>query len=156
MAASAAFATTILEQQTEIAALGHDWDESVVTKEPTCTEDGTKLYTCQRCGETNTETIPATGHSYEESWNSDGENHWRVCQVLRRPREEAAHSWKWVVDQEPSGTQAGKQHQECTVCGARGEERDHPDGNRFPTLETARNTAYRWWTASPKKRWKIR
>ena len=113
---------TILEQQTEIAALGHDWDESVVTKEPTCTEDGTKLYTCQRCGETNTETIPATGHSYEESWNSDGENHWRVCQVCGARGEEAAHSWKWVVDQEPSGTQAGKQHQECTVCGARGEE----------------------------------
>ena len=113
---------TILEQQTEIAALGHDWDEGVVTKEPTCTEDGTKLYTCQRCGETNTETIPATGHSYEESWNSDGENHWRVCQVCGARGEEAAHSWKWVVDQEPNGTQAGKQHQECTVCGARGEE----------------------------------
>ena len=113
---------TILEQQTEIAALGHDWDESVVTKEPTCTEDGTKLYTCQRCGETNTETIPATGHSYEENWNSDGENHWRVCQVCGARGEEAAHSWKWVVDQKPNGTQAGKQHQECTVCGARGEE----------------------------------
>ena len=112
----------ILVEQTVIAALGHDWDESVVTKEPTCTEDGTKLYTCQRCGETNTETIPATGHSYEESWNSDGENHWRVCQVCGARGEEAAHSWKWVVDQKPNGTQAGKQHQECTVCGARGEE----------------------------------
>ena len=31
--------------------------------EPTCTEDGSVTYTCE-CGETYTEVLPATGHSY--------------------------------------------------------------------------------------------
>ena len=42
-------------------ALGHAWDEGKVTKEPTETETGVKTFTCTRCGETKTETIPATG-----------------------------------------------------------------------------------------------
>ena len=105
-----------------VAALDHAWDAGVVTKEPTCTEAGEMTYTCSRCENTKTETIPATGHSYEESWSSDGTNHWHACQVCGDRSEEAAHSWKWVVDQEPNGTKPGKQHQECTVCGDRGQE----------------------------------
>ena len=46
---------------TYIDALGHDWDEGKVTKQPTETETGVKTYTCTRCDETKTETIPATG-----------------------------------------------------------------------------------------------
>ncbi|MGN1307917.1 MAG: 5'-nucleotidase C-terminal domain-containing protein, partial [Faecousia sp.] len=42
----------------------HTWDEGKVTKEPTCTEEGEIVYTCERCGETKTETLPATGHNY--------------------------------------------------------------------------------------------
>ncbi len=42
-------------------ALGHAWDNGKVTKEPTETETGVKTFTCTRCGETKTETIPATG-----------------------------------------------------------------------------------------------
>ncbi|MBQ4093151.1 MAG: S-layer homology domain-containing protein, partial [Firmicutes bacterium] len=45
----------------EKAALGHDWNEGVITKEATTTATGVKTYTCKRvgCGETKTETIPA-------------------------------------------------------------------------------------------------
>ena len=42
-------------------ALGHDWDEGVVTKEPVSVDEpGIMTYTCQRegCGETRTEEIP--------------------------------------------------------------------------------------------------
>ena len=39
----------------------HIWDDGVVTLEPTCGKDGEILYTCEICGETNPETIPATG-----------------------------------------------------------------------------------------------
>ena len=42
-------------------ALGHDWDSGTVTKQPTATETGVRTYTCTRCHETKTETIPATG-----------------------------------------------------------------------------------------------
>ena len=45
-----------------MAALGHSY-ESIETA-PTCTEDGTIVYTCA-CGDSYTETIAALGHSYE-------------------------------------------------------------------------------------------
>jgi len=39
-------------------ALNHDWDEGVVTIEPTETSEGEMTFTCSRCGDTCTETIP--------------------------------------------------------------------------------------------------
>ena len=41
----------------------HNWGTGVVTKAATCTAAGVMTYTCV-CGETRTETIPATGHKY--------------------------------------------------------------------------------------------
>ncbi len=35
------------------------------TKEPTCTEDGEALLTCDLCGESHTEALPALGHTAE-------------------------------------------------------------------------------------------
>ena len=43
-------------------ALGHAWDNGKVTKEPTETETGVKTFTCTRCGETRTETMPVIPH----------------------------------------------------------------------------------------------
>ena len=42
----------------EIPALGHSWDEGVVTTRPTGAAEGVKTFTCLRCGETRTESIP--------------------------------------------------------------------------------------------------
>jgi len=47
-----------------VEALGHAWDDGVVTKEPTEYEDGVKTFTCERCLETRTETISALGHTH--------------------------------------------------------------------------------------------
>ena len=65
---------------TYVDALGHAWDNGKVTKEPTETETGLKTFTCTRCGETKTETIPATGvmdvtkmfTDVSHSWADDG------------------------------------------------------------------------------------
>ena len=43
---------------TYVDALGHAWDNGKVTKEPTATETGIRTYTCTRCHETKTESIP--------------------------------------------------------------------------------------------------
>ena len=45
--------------------LGDHVYESVVT-EPTCTADGSATYTCTACGDSYTETVAATGHSYSD------------------------------------------------------------------------------------------
>ncbi len=47
-----------------VEATGHTWDDGIVTTEATCTENGVMTYTCTVCGETKTEDINATGHSY--------------------------------------------------------------------------------------------
>lgn len=46
----------------------HIWDNGKVTKEPTCTEDGVKTFTCTRegCGETRTDSIKALGHDMDD------------------------------------------------------------------------------------------
>ena len=44
-----------------VGALGHAWDNGVVTMQPTETTEGVKTFTCTRCGEIKTESIPATG-----------------------------------------------------------------------------------------------
>ena len=50
-------------KDTYINALGHDY-KLTSEKAATCTTDGEKIYTCSRCGDTKTETVTATGHSY--------------------------------------------------------------------------------------------
>lgn len=72
----------------------HDWQpgdtEPVL---PTCTRDGSAVYTCSICGETKTEVLPAPGHS------------WQVKQSVSTQYDE-------------SGTliQEGYTLYECTVC----------------------------------------
>ena len=57
---------TKLEFGTVINKLGHTWDNGVITKEATETEEGVKTYTCKTCGETKTEKIPVTSHHWDQ------------------------------------------------------------------------------------------
>jgi len=67
---SDAAGTTVVEaEELVISALSHDWDEGVVTTEPTCTETGVKKYTCLRdSAHTYTEdiAIKADAHNWNE------------------------------------------------------------------------------------------
>ena len=54
------------ENRDQLDALGHAWDNGVVT-DPTCTAAGFTTFTCGTCQETKTEDgEAATGHSYTE------------------------------------------------------------------------------------------
>ncbi|MCD7881157.1 MAG: hypothetical protein LUG47_05755, partial [Clostridiales bacterium] len=56
------------ETKTEaIPAIGHTWDEGVVTTEPTTEAEGTMTYTCSVCGETYTESIAALESEQEDA-----------------------------------------------------------------------------------------
>ena len=46
---------------TYVDALGHAWDDGIITVQPTDENAGEKTLTCTRCGSTRTEVIPATG-----------------------------------------------------------------------------------------------
>ena len=57
----------IIQDGTEIAATGHDWDDGKITKEPTQTATGIKTYTCKTCKKTKEETIPMLkGHHWDQ------------------------------------------------------------------------------------------
>lgn len=46
------------------APKGHNWDNGVITKAATYTENGIKTFKCKDCGETRTEEIPALNKTY--------------------------------------------------------------------------------------------
>ena len=47
------------------APVEHDYSLENILIEATCTTDGSKAVECSLCGDTTTETIPATGHNHE-------------------------------------------------------------------------------------------
>ena len=49
-------------------------------------------------------------------WHSDDNNHWNTC-ACGAKLNEAAHTFEWVIDKQPTETEAGSKHEECTVCG---------------------------------------
>jgi DNA-directed RNA polymerase subunit RPC12/RpoP len=124
----------------EIAALGHAWDEGVVTTEPTCTETGVKTFTCTRCGETRTETIEALGHNLTKTEGKaatcaeTGNIAYWTCERCGKLFSDAegtteitlsdtvidalGHAWdEGVVTTEPTCTETGVQTFTCTRCG---------------------------------------
>ena len=49
--------------QLAISATGHEWSEWQTTKPATCTEDGLQKRVCEKCGEEESDTVIAAGHS---------------------------------------------------------------------------------------------
>ena len=96
----------------------HSWNEGVVTTEPTCTERGVKTYTCSTCDATKTEIVGATGHSFGDWTEKDGNEHTRVCSKCQTSETEA-HSWNnGEITLEPTCTENGTNTYTCTYCGA--------------------------------------
>lgn len=91
-----------------------DWELVTPATEET---DGLKKRVCKTCGFVDEEIIPKGHvHSYGRLWKSDDASHWHVCDCGAKA-EEAAHTFKWVVDKEATATEKGSKHEECEVCG---------------------------------------
>ena len=102
----------------EIAYEDHSWNDGVVTTEPTCAERGEKTYTCSTCDATKTEIVGATGHSFGDWTEKDGNEHTRICSKCQTSETEA-HSWNnGEITLEPTCTENGTNTYTCTYCGA--------------------------------------
>ena len=55
---------TYISGHEAVAALGHSYSDWTVTTAPDCENAGEQTHTCAVCGETETQSIAATGHSY--------------------------------------------------------------------------------------------
>ena len=75
-----------------VECTNHDWDEGVITTEPTCTKDGVKTYTCKDCKTTKTEEVKALGHDYSKDW---------------------------TIDKKATCTEEGSKSHHCTRCGSK-------------------------------------
>lgn len=114
----------------ETRKITHTWDSGKVTKEPTCTDKGTKTFTCTVCGETKKEDVKATGHKYSNDcdascnscgaersithdystkWSSNSEKHWHECNICGAKKDEQKHT--------PGAAATEKDSQTCTECG---------------------------------------
>ena len=104
------------------------------TKEPTCTEKGTKQGTCNTCGRVITESIPALGHNFSSTFNGyDNNNHWKKCSRCSATTGTAAHTKSWV-------TTDGTNHwQKCSSCGWTGTKSAH--SYTYTTTKAATCTA---------------
>ncbi len=51
----------------EVPASEHTWDDGVIDPDSTCNKEGTKTFTCSKCGDTRTEVVKVKGHTKGEA-----------------------------------------------------------------------------------------
>lgn len=61
--------------------------------------------------------LPKTDHSYGDGWQSSDAEHWHECAACHEKADAAGHTFKWVIDQDATETEAGYKHEECEICG---------------------------------------
>ena len=153
----------------EIPATGaHTWDNGTVTTEPTETTPGVRTFTCAVCGQTRTETIPATGaHDYQFTRNvaptctADGYDLYTCsgCGATEKRNSKPALGHKWdsgTVTTEPTETAPGVRTYTCTVCGevktevipATGAHTHKWDAGKVTTEPTATTPGVRTYTCT--------
>ena len=106
----------------------HTYGNAVITKQPTCTSEGTKTKTCTQCGATVTETIAKLSHSYTTTvvaptCTADGYTLHKcsVCGTSYKDNTTKAtgHSYgNSVITKQPTCTAEGTATKTCTKCNA--------------------------------------
>ena len=106
----------------------HTYGSAVITKQPTCTAEGTKTKTCTQCGATVTETIAKLSHSYTTTvvaptctTNGYTLHKCSVCGTSYKDNTTKAtgHSYgNSVVTKQPTCTSEGTAIKTCTKCNA--------------------------------------
>ena len=106
----------------------HTYGSAVITKQPTCTSEGTKTKTCTQCGATVTETIAKLSHSYTTTvvaptctTNGYTLHKCSVCGTSYKDSTTKAtgHSYgNSAVTKQPTCTAEGTKTKTCTKCNA--------------------------------------
>lgn len=96
----------------------HSYDSWTVAQEASCTQAGKRTRNCQYCGNTQTETIPITGHTFETGWHSNDSQHWRECVSCNEKSDTASHVWdNGTIISQADYNRDGVKNYTCTVCG---------------------------------------
>ncbi len=109
------------------AAMGHDWDEGIVTVEPTEDAVGEMTYTCERCGQTRTEIIPELEHEHrydavvtDPTCTAKGyTTHTCRCgdSYVDTYVDAVGHDMgEWTIVMEATCTEDGSERRDCSRC----------------------------------------
>ena len=112
------------DQHTRICECGeteyadHDWNDGVVTTEPTHLASGEKTYTCTECTATKTEDIPPIeGHTFGKWTKHNDAQHVRSCECGET--EYADHNWDdGTITTPATYEKEGVRTYECLDCEA--------------------------------------
>ena len=79
----------------------------------TCTE----AKKCEVCGQSYGDLNPSN-HTDLSDWKFDETGHWKDCADCNTTGiDNAAHTFDdWIIDKEPTATEAGLKHRTCSVC----------------------------------------
>ena len=72
---------------------------------------------CEICNQSYGEFDP-NNHTHLSDWTSDETDHWKDCADCNATGiDNAAHTFdEWIIDKEPTATEAGLKHRTCSVC----------------------------------------
>ncbi len=124
----------------------HEWSEWTVTREASCEKEGSRTRKCASCGQTEKETLLATGHDVQ-AWTvtkapdciHDGKRE-GICsrcgksvavKLLKRGHD--LGEWKTTV--RATDYTKGRRSAVCSFCGKSREEEFYPDGTLGAELE---------------------
>lgn len=119
--------------------LPHEFNDGVVTTEPTAEKEGVKTFTCKTCGYSYTQKIEALPHTHEydaNAWvNTDESGHYRptTCGHADKTKDFAEHTFnEGEVTKEAGYGVVGEKKFTCTVCG-------YSKTEEIPALEAKNN-----------------
>ena len=95
---------TFLYDMTDICDVGKHTGNWTVTREATCTQDGSRTRTCTTCGIVETQVIAKLGHKAGNTFSMNELYHWNTCIRCGLEMNKAKHSF--YLDQ-------------CITCGYR-------------------------------------
>ena len=102
-----------------------------------CTVDKLSHRVCQDCGYTQNKIEAAPGHLFE-NWQSDGENHWKVCSHTGCDATDSlgSHTMTEIRRKAPTCTQDGSILRQCPTC-------DYQETEILP--RTGHNRSEQWY-----------
>lgn len=108
----------------------HQYGEWITEATANCETDGSRYRTCNKCGEKETETIPALGHSYSSEWTvitpesctENGEMA-HICltcggktDITPIPATEHQFNDEWLTEKSATCLDEGIEYRQCANC----------------------------------------
>ena len=136
----------------EIPKIGHSFANWEVTTEPTCSNKGVKVRTCEACGITESEEIPVNtdAHSWIDDSTADryatctleGVSGSKICEICQEKKTGTSipklphELTEWEVSKEATATEEGIRERHCSNCDyveTETFELEVPPVNQYPT-----------------------